>query len=481
MKSTRFLSAGIHRPLVACLIATLIGACSTGPTNPSNGGSAPVATVTVSPTDATVQVGGTVQLSAQVQDAQGNVLTGRTVTWSSSDGSLASVNGNGVATGEAEGTATIRATSEGQNGTATVTVTAPASGSIALTLVVDGLNLPIHLTAPPDDFGRLFIVEQAGQILIFESGQLLSAPFLDISGLVSGAFEQGLLSMAFHPDYDNNGYFYVNYTDATDATQIVRYTVSSDPNVADAGSAFPILSVAQPTDEHNGGHILFGPDGMLYIGMGDGGTGADSENHGQNPATLLGSLLRIDVDTGSPYAIPSDNPFVGDPSGADETWAYGLRNPWRFAFDPVEDLIFIADVGQNSWEEVNAMTASDAPVNYGWKILEGTNCFSPNPCDPSGLTLPVVEYAHEAGFCSGSVTGGFAYRGNAMPSVQGHYFYADWCQQWVRSFRYVNGQVTEATEWLTDVGAGINSFGEDAAGELYVLLNDGRVMRVVPG
>ncbi len=465
--------------------AGILGGCAEG-MGPGNGGGngggdpAPVASVTVTPSSATVEVGGTVQLSAQLRDAQGNVLTGRSVSWSSDNSNAASVSGTGVVTGESVGGATITAMSEGVSGEAAVDVTASAGSGLALAPVVTGLSLPIHLTAPPGDNDRLFIVEKAGQILIFEGGQLVGTPFLDISGLVSGGFEQGLLSMAFHPDYATNGFFYVNYTDLNNATQIVRYTVSGDPNVADAGSAFTILAIDQPDDEHNGGHLLFGPDGMLYIGMGDGGTPADAENHGQNPGTLLGSLLRIDVDGGSPYGIPADNPFVGDPAGRDEVWAFGLRNPWRLAFDPIEDLIFIADVGQNSVEEVNAMPATDAPVNYGWKILEGSQCFSPNPCDPTGLTLPAVEYAHESGFCSGSVTGGYAYRGSAMPSLQGHYFYADWCRQWVRSFRYVGGQVLDETEWFSALGAGVVSFGEDASGELYLLLDDGSVHRMVP-
>ncbi len=477
----------IRLATVALIVLAAQAACTTT-TDPDNGngngggGTAPVASVTVSPASPTIQVGGSVQLMAQARDAQGNVLSGRSVAWSSDNTDVATVDDTGIVTGEAAGSTTITATVEGQTGNASINVTQVGTGAIGFVLVMDGFGLPIDLTAPPGDATRLFVVEKAGQVRIIENGQLLAAPFLDLSGQVSAGFEQGLLSMAFHPDYATNGFFYVNYTDLNDATQVVRYTVSSDPNVADASSALTILAVDQPDDEHNGGHLVFGPDGMLYVALGDGGTGADAANHGQNPGTLLGSLLRIDVDGANPYAIPADNPFVDDPTGADEVWAYGLRNPWRIAFDPVEDLIFIADVGQNSIEEVNAQPANAAPVNYGWRILEGSQCFSPPNCDPTGLglTMPAVEYAHdESGFCSGSVTGGYAYRGGAMPSLRGHYFYADWCQQWIRSFRYVNGQVVDETEWLTGVG-GVVSFGLDALGELYVLMDDGRVLRIVP-
>lgn len=344
-------------------------------------------------------------------------------------------------------------------------------------VVASGLSNPLHLTAPPGD-DRLFVVEQPGRIRIVRDGQLLETPFLDITGKVESGGEQGLLSVAFHPDYATNGRFYVDYTEAGSGdTRVERYTVSgANPDRADPASATTILSVAQPASNHNGGLVTFGPDGMLYVGLGDGGGGGDPDENGQDPSTLLGSLLRLDADGGDPYAVPPDNPFVGDPDGRDEIWAYGLRNPWRYAFDPAEDLLYVADVGQQDREEVNAVEAGRGGVNYGWDVMEGDLCFEPpDGCDRTGLTLPVLVYGHDEG-CS--VTGGRVYRGDALPQLRGHYFYADFCAGWVRSFRLSGGEVTERREWpLGDLGS-ILSFGEDAAGELYVLSADGDVYRL---
>jgi glucose/arabinose dehydrogenase len=247
--------------------------------------------------------------------------------------------------------------------------------------------------------------------------------------------------------------------------------------VADPTSAKTVLSVEQPFSNHNGGLITFGPDGMLYVGLGDGGSGGDPLNSGQDVGTLLGSILRIDVNAGDPYAIPADNPFVNDPAARDEIWAYGLRNPWRFAFDREADVLFVADVGQNSWEEVNAVPASAGALNFGWRLMEGNHCFNPPSCSPNGLVRPVVEYDHDDG-CS--ITGGFVYRGAAIPSIRGHYFYSDFCSGWLRSFAIAGGQATDHTDW--DVGrvGNVVSFGEDATGELYVVVQDGRVLRLAP-
>jgi glucose/arabinose dehydrogenase len=438
---------------------------------------APVASVTIDPASASMQVGNTVQLAVVLRDADGNVLEGRGVTWSSDDAAVASVDGDGLVTGEAIGTTMITATSEGQSGTADITVTAASGASLALELVVQGLSNPVYLTAPPGDTDRLFVVEQGGRILVVENGQLLGTPFLDISNFVSNGFEQGLLSVAFHPNYAENDFFYVNYTDTSGDTQVVRYSVSANPNVADAGSATPILSVDQPFSNHNGGLLLFGPDGMLFIGLGDGGSGGDPQDHGQNLGTLLGAMLRIDVDGGTPYAIPADNPYVDNPDALDEIWAHGLRNPWRYAVDVQANLLYIADVGQNAWEEVNVEPADAGGLNYGWNIMEGANCFVTDPCDQTGLILPALEYPHGP---ECSVTGGFVYRGTAIPALQGHYFYGDYCAGWVRSFRYQGGAVVDETEWFDAVG-GVLSFGQDAAGELYVLTDDGCVQKMVPG
>jgi len=357
----------------------------------------------------------------------------------------------------------------------------PGSGlALAAELVVSGTPNPVHLTAPSGD-DRLFVVEQGGRIRVVKDGELLQEPFLDVSGQVStGGNEQGLLSMAFHPEYAASGYFYVNFTDTSGDTRVVRYSVSSsDPDVADPASGLLILEVAQPFGNHNGGHILFGPDGMLYVAMGDGGSGGDPQGHGQNTATLHGNLLRLDVDGGEPYAVPADNPFVGDPDARDEIWAYGLRNPWRISFDPPAGTLYVADVGQNEWEEVNAVSASEPGLNYGWNVMEGPECFQSDSCDMTGLVLPVLTYRTGPEGCA--VIGGHVYRGAAIPDLQGHYLYSDWCQGWVTSFRLDAGEAVDETDWeVGDLGR-ILSFGEDASGELYLLSSSqgGRVYRLV--
>lgn len=367
----------------------------------------------------------------------------------------------------------IAACSEGGVGS-NVSAPVPDSG-LAVTVVAQGLQSPLFLTSPVRD-ARLFIVEQSGRIRVVRNGQLLPTPFLDVSDVVSAGGERGLLGLAFHPEYASNGWFFVNYTDRNGDTRVVRYTVSANTDLADRGSGKMILSVAQPYGNHNGGHVTFGPDGMLYVGMGDGGSANDPHGHGQNPATLLGTLLRLDVDGGDPYAIPADNPFVGRQDAAPEIWAIGLRNPWRFSFDRQSGLLFIGDVGQNAWEEIDVVPAAAAAVNYGWDVMEGTHCFGSPVCDQDGLRPPLVDYGHDDG-CS--VIGGYVYHGTAMPAVQGHYFYADWCQGWVRSFRVRDGGVREHTEWeVGDVG-NVLSFGEDAAGELYLLSQNGTVYRLV--
>jgi glucose/arabinose dehydrogenase len=344
--------------------------------------------------------------------------------------------------------------------------------------VVSGLSNPLFLTSPAAD-SRLFIVEQPGRIRIVENGNLVQSPFLDLSGQISGGGEQGLLGLAFHPSYVGNGFFYVYYTARNGDITIDRYTVSPNPNVANPVSGRLVLRVAHSAQpNHNGGMLAFGADGNLYIGTGDGGGGGDPDGNGQNANALLGKLLRIDVDAGDPYAIPPDNPFVG--TGArGEIWALGLRNPWRWAFDRTEARLYVADVGQNAWEEINVISATTAGVNYGWDVMEGRHCFEPSSgCSQTGLTLPVLEYSHAEG-CS--ITGGFVYRGAAIPDLQGTYFYADYCRGWVRSFRYTNGAATEQQEWGFGNLGNILSFGEDAAGELYILSANGTVYQIVPG
>ncbi len=351
-------------------------------------------------------------------------------------------------------------------------------------IVASGFTRPVQVTNAGDGSHRLFVVEQAGFIRVIQGGEILPDPFLDISGLVSCCGERGLLGLAFHPNYGENGYFYVNYTRSSDrATVIVRYSVSSDPNRADPLSASGLLTIAQPFSNHNGGQILFGPDGYLYIGMGDGGSGGDPQDNGQNKNTLLGALLRIDVDGGVPYAIPADNPYVGV-DGADEIWAIGLRNPWRFSFDWETGDLYIGDVGQGDWEEISYQ-AADTPggLNFGWRCREATHTYtSLPPCnDPAylaTLTNPIAEYSHAEGR---SVTGGFVYRGSRYPSLWGRYFFADYVDGKIWSM-YKSGTDPEA--WSTpelelNTGLNISAFGEDEDDELYVVsYADGTIRRL---
>jgi glucose/arabinose dehydrogenase len=334
----------------------------------------------------------------------------------------------------------------------------------------------VYLTAPSGDT-RLFIVEQPGRVRIVNDGLLLGTPFLDITDRVNFGGERGLLSLAFDPAYAANGRFYVYYTGAQGDIIVDRHTVTANPDAASATPTRVITIPHRDAGNHNGGLVMFGPDGLLYLGTGDGGGAGDQQNNAQNTASLLGKLLRVDVSA-LPYVIPPGNPFVGR-DGADEIWAYGLRNPWRFAFDggPGSARLYIADVGQGRWEEINAVDAATAGLNYGWRVTEGSQCFNPSDgCDASGHTLPVHEYSHTDG-CS--VTGGFVYRGAALTELSGHYFYADYCRGWIRSLRVVAGGAMEHQEWpLGNVGS-ITSFGVDGARELYVVSSNGRVYRIV--
>ncbi len=345
---------------------------------------------------------------------------------------------------------------------------------VTLVAVVSGLQAPLYLTAPSGD-GRLFVVEQPGRIRVIRDGRLLPRPFLDITAKVSYGGERGLLGLAFHPGYAQNGWFYVDYTDRNGDTRVERYTAAPSADTADPASAHQVLFVAQPYANHNGGDVVFGPDGMLYVGMGDGGSGGDPHGNGQSLGTLLGKLLRLDVDHGDPYAVPPDNPFVGRAGARGEIWAYGLRNPWRYAFDPAEGLLYIADVGQDRWEEVDVAPARSAGLNYGWNRMEGTHCFGAQPCDRRGLTIPVVEYGHADG-CA--IVGGFVYRGRAVSALEGRYLYSDYCGGWLRSFRWAGGAATEPRSWRIPSPGEVLSFGQDAAGEVYLLAGSGTVYRL---
>ncbi len=325
------------------------------------------------------------------------------------------------------------------------------------------------------------MVEQTGGIRLIKDGSLLPTPFLDLSGRISAGGEQGLLGLAFYPDYATSGRFVVHYTDPAGDTHLSIFHVSADPDVADPASELVILTADQPYANHNGGQVLFGPDGFLYLGLGDGGAANDPEGRGQNLSDLLGSILRVDVQSGTSYTVPGDNPFVGQAGVQPEVWSYGLRNPWRFTFDRATGDLYIADVGQEHYEEVDVAPGGGSPgkgINYGWNIMEGAHCLSGGQCDQTGLTLPTFEYGHDQG-CS--ITGGYVYRGNAIPALQGLYFFGDYCQGWVRSIRYAGGQATELTDWPTlRPGGSVLSFGEDAAGELYVLSSSGGVFKLIP-
>lgn len=357
-----------------------------------------------------------------------------------------------------------------------------AATEIDVKPVITGLVNPIAIANAADGSGRIFITLQDGQIVIYDGINILPTPFLDITSLVSSGGESGLLSTAFHPNYATNGFFFVNYTDTNGDTVVARYSVSANPNIADPNSAFILLTITQPFGNHNGGQLKFGSDGYLYIGMGDGGSGGDPQNKAQNLTTLLGKMLRIDVDGGSPFAIPADNPFLGDPGALDEIWALGLRNPWRFSFDRLTGDLFIADVGQSSWEEVNFQPAgSPGGENYGWRLMEGNHCFNPSSnCNSGGLTLPITEYDHSVG-CS--ITGGYRYRGTGHQSLEGVYFYGDFC----------TGRIWGAIEdgsggWMTsellDTSFSISTFGEDENGEIYFAhysSSDGAIYQIVEG
>jgi len=341
-------------------------------------------------------------------------------------------------------------------------------------IVVGGLIRPLYLTHAGDE--RLFVLEQRGLIRIIENGELLSQPFLDIEARVGDAAnEQGLLGLAFDPAYGSNGRFFINYTDTNGDTVISHFRVTDDPDTADPTSEVITLTIPQPFGNHNGGQLQFGPDGYLYIGMGDGGSAGDPQSNGQNPNTLLGGILRLDINQ-EPYSTPADNPFINN-TGRAEMWAIGLRNPWRFSFDRLTGDLYIADVGQNIWEEIHFQPAnSPGGENYGWNILEGNHCFSDANCQTNGLETPIFEYSHDFG-CS--ITGGYVYRGQQFPNLYGNYFVADYCSGIIWSlFHEANGTWT-SNEVLRS-GLVISSFGEDANSELYVIDHNGGIWGIRP-
>ena len=346
--------------------------------------------------------------------------------------------------------------------------------------IASGFSSPLDVQAVPGDRTRLFVVEQVGRIRIVRGGAVLPTPFLDIADRISTGGERGLLGLAFHPRYAQNGRFFVNYTDRMGHTHIAEFRASPGADAADPAREQLVLFVTQPFANHNGGGLAFGNDGMLYIALGDGGSAGDPLGNGQSTGTHLGKILRIDVDRGTPFAIPPDNPFVANAAVLPAIWAYGLRNPWRFAFDRATGDLYIGDVGQNALEEVDVgLAARRGGENYGWSIMEGSRCFR-SGCPTAGLTLPVVEYGRGDG-CS--ITGGVVYRGCRMPGYHGTYFYGDYCTAMIRSFRLVGGQALDQRDWTAALGRGIgniSSFGVDADGEVHIVDHGGAIYRVEP-
>ena len=369
-----------------------------------------------------------------------------------------------------------------QDDVVTTRTAPPSAASFELEPIMQNLRRPLFVTHAGDGTGRLFVVEQGGIIYVLNG--TASNIFLDLSGLVSASAnqesytERGLLGLAFHPEYAENGTFFVNYTDRAGHTVIAKYQVTDDPNFADANSAEITFTQMQPFPNHNGGHMVFGDDGYLYVALGDGGAAGDPLEAGQDPQLLLGSILRLDVNTDSDYAIPPDNPFADGSAGAPEVWSYGWRNPWRFSFDRATGDMYIGDVGQNQWEEINFEPADSAGgLNYGWNILEATHPFSGAEV-PDGLVMPIAEYNHGDGSCS--VTGGYVYRGEAIPDLQATYLFSDYCSGVLR-YAYRDESGAWQSDVLMQTGMQVSSFGEDESGEIYLVsYGEGIVYKFVP-
>ena len=351
--------------------------------------------------------------------------------------------------------------------------------AITLEMVVDGLERPTFVTHAGDGSGRLFVVEKPGRIRIVEDGRLLPEPFLDVVNVVkSSGNEQGLLGLAFHPEYERNGRFFVYYTALDNDNTVAEFRVSSVATRADPRSGKEIMAVPDKYPNHNGGMLAFGPDGYLYIGLGDGGSAGDPDGNGQDLLVHLAKILRLDVNSGSPYGVPDSNPFIARSSARPEIWAWGLRNPWRFSFDRQTGDLWIADVGQDSVEEVDFQPAgSKGGQNYGWNVMEGSECFKPaTGCDTTGMVLPIFEYSHDEG-CS--ITGGYVYRGKAYPALSGAYLFTDYCSGNLWVTRQVAPGEFE-TEQAGMFRRSVSSFGEDESGELYVTVDPaGAVFRLV--
>lgn len=429
----------------------------------------------------------------------GGGATATATSSSSSSDSVSSTTGAGAATGSSTSAGGTSATSSvGSGGTgnpdAGLSCEPPAGEvpDLGFETVAGDFTEPVFVAQPPGDNQRLFVVEQIGVIKIVEDGSTLDTPFLDIGDQVSrNSLERGLFAVAFHPDYQENGLFYLHYSATAGthdlnegATVLSEFSVSNDPNLADAESERVVLTTSQPNVNHNGGMVGFGPDGYLYLGLGDGGGGGDPDRNGQDPDTWLGSILRLDVDSreiDDSYGAPEGNM----PDGAPEIWDIGLRNPWRFSFDLCTGDLYIGDVGQNDWEEINVEPAGMGHRNYGWNVTEGLSCYNANSCESGGLTEPVIDYGRGEG---SSVTGGYVYRGSEIPGLRGTYIYADYQSGTFWAFEYAEGSARNNRELTFDrqfQGSGMNapgiaSFGQDNAGELYVVVrNAGELLKLV--
>lgn len=356
-----------------------------------------------------------------------------------------------------------------------------AQGNTALDIgfepVLTGLDRPVDYIDAHDGSGRSFVVEQSGRVLVSLAGELLDTPFLDLSSAVSTGSEQGLLGVALDPGFAENGRVFVSYTDTAGNSQIVRYIVcADDANQLDPESATTILSLEQPHANHNGGDVVFGPDGYLYIGFGDGGGQGDPDNRAQDPGVLYAKIVRIDVSGDQePYGIPPDNPFVDDPSFVPETFVWGLRNPWRFSFDRETGDLWIGDVGERRIEEIDLAPTGTSGQNFGWSVFEGTECFASSGCDQTGFTPPVYEYTHDYG-CA--VTGGYVYRGHILPDLVGAYLFADYCTGYIWGL-LPNGDGAYSVADYLETGTNPSSFAQDASGELYLVDLNGTIFRIV--
>ncbi|MGB5943794.1 MAG: PQQ-dependent sugar dehydrogenase [Leeuwenhoekiella sp.] len=354
--------------------------------------------------------------------------------------------------------------------------------NIDLQEIASGFSSPLNIQNAGDD--RLFVVERGGVIKIVNTdGSVNATSFINISGRVTASGERGLLGLAFHPDYRNNGYFYVYYIDKSNNTQVSRFSVSdSNPDVADPSSEYKILDFSQPFNNHNGGCIAFGPDGYLYISSGDGGSGGDPQDRAQKTTNFWGKFLRIDINNGSPYSIPDTNPFAGQTDKTEEIWAYGLRNVWKFSFDRSTGDLWSGDVGQGAFEEINKAASNASGLNYGWRCYEGNSTFNTSGCPPdSELFFPVAAYSHENnGPSKCSITGGYVYRGSQFSKMVGKYFFADFCSDEIGMLNADGSEDYAITYSGPFSGNALSSFGEDQKGELYVVgLGSGKLFQVV--